>query len=125
MVLDACALYGDHSVFDEFSAVVYETEEADRLAKVLAQNKALALRHHGLLTVGHRVDEAAVWLYLLAKVCETHLLLSATMPGAEFPTIDSTQAQHTHDQVGQSLHGWLGFQSLWKKELDEELDLLD
>jgi ribulose-5-phosphate 4-epimerase/fuculose-1-phosphate aldolase len=122
---DACAFYGDHAIFDGFSGVVYDAEEGNRLARALGGNKALVLRHHGLLTVGRTVDEAAFWLHLLEKVCQTHLLLAATMPGAELPTIDPTQAGRTHDQVGQSLHGWLGFQPLWAKIISEEPDLLD
>ena len=59
---DACAFYGDHAVFDDYTGAVYEAEEASRYATALGSGKALLLKHHGLLTVGETVDEATFWL---------------------------------------------------------------
>ena len=56
---DACAFYGDHDVFDDYTGVVLDTEEGQRIAAALGDHKAVILRNHGLLTVGHSVDEAA------------------------------------------------------------------
>src|SRR5207249_8236829 len=58
---DACAFYGDHEVFDDFTGVVLDSDEGKRIAHTLAAHKAVILRNHGLLTVGHTVDEAAWW----------------------------------------------------------------
>ncbi|MGH9065435.1 MAG: class II aldolase/adducin family protein, partial [Acidimicrobiales bacterium] len=58
---DACAFYGEHALFDDYTGVVLEAEEGKRLAHTLGDNKAVILRNHGLLTVGHSVDEAAWW----------------------------------------------------------------
>src|SRR5271154_5964611 len=54
---DACAFYEDHVVFDDFSGVVYDTDECDRIAKTLGDKKAAILSNHGLLTVGQTVDQ--------------------------------------------------------------------
>ncbi len=56
---DSCAFYKDHSIFADFTGVVYDTSEGQRIAESLGQRKAVILRNHGLLTVGHTVDEAA------------------------------------------------------------------
>src|SRR5271169_2325532 len=56
---DSCAFYEDHVVFEDFTGVVEETSEGDRIASALGSRKAAILRNHGLLTVGHSVDEAA------------------------------------------------------------------
>ena len=56
---DSCSFYDDHSVFDDFTGVVLDTEEGKRIAYALGTGKAVILRNHGLLTVGHTVDEAA------------------------------------------------------------------
>ena len=56
---DACAFYEDHGLFDDYTGVVYETSEGDRIAQALGKRKAVILRNHGLLTVGDSVDEAA------------------------------------------------------------------
>ena len=53
---DSCAFYQDHGLFDDFTGVVYETSEGDRIAKALGTGKAVILRNHGLLTVGTSVD---------------------------------------------------------------------
>ena len=49
---DACAFYEDHGLFADFTGVVYETSEGERIAKALGTGKAAILRNHGLLTVG-------------------------------------------------------------------------
>ncbi len=49
---DACAFYEDHGLFDDFTGVVYETSEGDRIAQALGKCKAVILRNHGLMTVG-------------------------------------------------------------------------
>src|ERR1700704_5649278 len=47
---DACAFYEDHGLFDDYTGVVYETAEGDRIAQALGTGKAVILRNHGLLT---------------------------------------------------------------------------
>ena len=122
---DACAFYHDHALFDQYSGVVYDTEQADRLALALGINKAILLRHHGLLTVGQTVDEAAFWLHLLETCCATHLRLAAAMAGAPLPVIEHANALLAHDQVGLAAHGWLGFQPLWNQIVAEATDLFE
>lgn len=58
---DACAFYEDHSLFDDFTGVVLDLAEGDRIAAALGAYKAVILRNHGLLTAGKTVDEAAWW----------------------------------------------------------------
>src|SRR5215472_4347354 len=53
---DACAFYEDHALFDDYTGVVLDLEDGKRLAHALGDTKALILRNHGLLTVGHSVD---------------------------------------------------------------------
>ena len=49
---DACAFYEDHSLFDDYTGVVYDNSEGDRIAKALGPRKAVILQNHGILTVG-------------------------------------------------------------------------
>ena len=58
---DACSFFEDHGLFDDYTGVVIDVEEGKRIAHALGDNKAAILRNHGMLTVGHSVDEAA-WL---------------------------------------------------------------
>jgi ribulose-5-phosphate 4-epimerase/fuculose-1-phosphate aldolase len=126
---DACAFYGDHAVFDDFSGVVYRTDEGGAVARALGGNKALLLEHHGLLTVGQSVDEAAFWLHLLERCCEAQLLLASLPVGSDgsapYRALSPAIAAHTHEQVGQPIHGWMGFQPLYEEIVRAQPDVLD
>lgn len=54
---DACIFYKDHGLFNDYTGVVGETSEGDRIALALEDKKAVILQNHGLLTVGHRIEE--------------------------------------------------------------------
>jgi ribulose-5-phosphate 4-epimerase/fuculose-1-phosphate aldolase len=66
---DACAFYEDHGVFDDYTGVVVDTEEGKRIGAAIGDHKAVILRNHGLLTVGHTVDEAVWWPRRRARRC--------------------------------------------------------
>jgi ribulose-5-phosphate 4-epimerase/fuculose-1-phosphate aldolase len=119
---DACAFYQDHGLFDDFTGVVYETTEGDRIAKALGRNKAVILRNHGLLTVGATVDAAAWWFITMEHSCQTQLLAEAA--GKPIP-ISHEVASVTHTQIGDEYGGWFQFQPLWQKITREEPDLFE
>ncbi|MDP8938207.1 MAG: class II aldolase/adducin family protein, partial [Actinomycetota bacterium] len=52
---DACVFYDDHGLYDDYRGVVRETDEGKRIAHALGDAKAVILRNHGLLSVGHSV----------------------------------------------------------------------
>jgi ribulose-5-phosphate 4-epimerase/fuculose-1-phosphate aldolase len=119
---DSCAFYGDHSLFDDFTGVVVDPEEGKRIAVALGENKACILRNHGLLTVGHSVDEAAWWFITMERTCQAQLLAEA----AGTPRlIDEEDARLTATQVGGHYIGWLNFQPLYQRIVREQPDLLD
>ena len=68
---DSCAFYDDHVLFDDYTGVVLETDEGDRIAEALGDKRAAILKNHGLLTTGESVD-AALWAF---SVSYTHLTL--------------------------------------------------
>jgi len=119
---DACAFYEDHSLFTDFTGVVYETSEGERIAQALGDKKAVILRNHGHLTVGHTVDEAAWWFITMERSCQVQLLAEA----AGKPTkIDPVNAAITRQQVGSHMAGWFQFQPLWARIVREQPDLLE
>ena len=65
---DACAFYDDHALFDDYTGVVLDPEEGKRIAHALGERKAVILRNHGLLTVGHSVDEAVWWFITMERI---------------------------------------------------------
>jgi ribulose-5-phosphate 4-epimerase/fuculose-1-phosphate aldolase len=119
---DACAFYEDHALFDDYTGVVLDLEEGKRLAHALGDNKAVILRNHGLLTVGHSVDEAAWWFITMERSCQAQLLAEA----AGTPVlIEPDMAKLTSTQVGSHAGGHLSFQPLYEKIVREQPDLLD
>jgi ribulose-5-phosphate 4-epimerase/fuculose-1-phosphate aldolase len=119
---DVCAFYEDHGVFDDYTGVVLDLEEGKRLAHALGGYKAVILRNHGLLTVGHSVDEAAWWFITMERSCQAQLLAEA----AGRPVlIDPEMAKVTQGQVGSHVAGWYSFQPLFQRIVREQPDLLD
>src|SRR5580704_10613835 len=94
---DACAFYKDHALFDDYSGVVYDADEGDRIAKTLGDKKAVILSNHGLLTVGQTVDEAAWWFITMDRSCQAQLLAEAAGEPRKIP---QETAKLTHSQVG-------------------------
>jgi ribulose-5-phosphate 4-epimerase/fuculose-1-phosphate aldolase len=119
---DACAFFEDHSLFDDYTGVVLDVEEGKRIAAALGDNKAVILRNHGLLTVGHSVD-AAVWSFItMERSCQAQLLAQA----AGTPVlIDADMARKTFGQVGTPLSCYISFQPLWDMITREQPDLFD
>jgi len=120
---DACAFYGDHAVFDDYTGVVLDLEEGKRLARALGGRKAVILSNHGLLTVGQTsVDEAAWWFITMERTCQAQLLAEA----AGRPVgIDPDQAEKTARQVGHRMAGWRQFQPLYDWIISIQPDLFE
>ena len=119
---DACAFYDDHVRFDDYTGVVLDVEEGKRIAHALGGAKAAILANHGLLTVGHTVDEAAWWFITMERSCQAQLLAMAA--GAPDP-IDAETARLTASQVGSHMAGWFGFHPLYEQIIRSDPDLLE
>jgi ribulose-5-phosphate 4-epimerase/fuculose-1-phosphate aldolase len=119
---DVCAFYDDHAVFDDYTGVVLDIEEGKRIAHALGENKAAILRNHGLLTVGHSVDEAVWWFITMERSCQVQLLAEAAGTPVK---IDPEMAELTSRQVGSHFAGWFSFQPLFDRIVKEQPDLLD
>ncbi|WNV86142.1 class II aldolase/adducin family protein [Umezawaea sp. Da 62-37] len=119
---DACAFYDDHSVFEDYTGVVNDTEEGRKLAAALGSNKAVILRNHGLLTVGSTVDSAAWWFITMERSAQAQLIAKAA---GNTGLITPESAKLTHGQVGFELAGWFQFQPLFDQISRTEPDLFD
>jgi ribulose-5-phosphate 4-epimerase/fuculose-1-phosphate aldolase len=119
---DSCAFYEDHGLYDDFTGVVLDVNEGKRIAYALGGHKAVILRNHGLLTVGHSVEEAAWWFITMERSCQAQLLAEAA--GTPIP-IAPEAARVTREQVGSHEGGWFSFQPLLQKLLRSEPDLFD
>ncbi len=118
---EACAFYQDHALYDAYTGVTVDTEEARRIAVALGAFKAIVLRNHGLLTVGTSVDAAAWWFIALERCAQVQL----TARAAGKPVlIDHREAVATREQLGSDLVAWINYQPLWRRISRAEPELL-
>ena len=118
---DACAFYDDHVLFDDFSGVVLDNTEGERIAAALGDRKAAILLNHGLLTVGGSIEAAAWWYITMERTCQAQLLAEAAgTPRLIAPEV----AKQSYDIVGSELAGWFSFQPLYDVITEEQPELL-
>jgi ribulose-5-phosphate 4-epimerase/fuculose-1-phosphate aldolase len=120
---DACAFYDDHAVFNDFTGVVLDTSEGDRIGAALGSNKAVILANHGNLTVGTSIEACTWWFITMERTCQAQLMADASRH--EPVEISPEIAAMTHGQVGSEMAGWFNFQPLWDWISGEEPDLFD
>jgi ribulose-5-phosphate 4-epimerase/fuculose-1-phosphate aldolase len=119
---DSCAFYEDHVLFDDFSGVVLDNTEGERIAAALGDSKAAILQNHGLLTVGDSIDAAAWWYITMERSCQAQLLAEAA---GKPKLIEHDVALLTRETVGSALAGWFSFQPLYDVITQEQPELLD
>ena len=119
---DSCAFYEDHVLFDDFTGVVLDCSEGERIAAGLGDKKAAILQNHGLLTVGQSVDEACWWFVTMERSCQAQLMAEAV---GKPVLIKPEYATQTHGQVGSHLAGWFSFQPLYDVIVAEQPQLLE
>jgi ribulose-5-phosphate 4-epimerase/fuculose-1-phosphate aldolase len=119
---DACAFYADHSLFDDYTGVVNDPKEGERIAAALGSNKAVILRNHGLLTAGTTVDAAAWWFITMERSAQAQLVAKAAGSTVQ---ISPESAELTRGQVGSEFAGWFQFQPLYDQITRAEPDLFD
>jgi ribulose-5-phosphate 4-epimerase/fuculose-1-phosphate aldolase len=119
---DACAFYNDHGLYNDYNGVVLKTTEGKNISEALGNYKAIILRNHGLLTVGHTVDEAAWWFIKMDRSCQSQILAETIGNPIR---IDEDQAEKTRDQVGSKITGWFHFQPLFHRIVKVQPDFLE
>ncbi|KAF2642646.1 class II aldolase/adducin domain-containing protein [Massarina eburnea CBS 473.64] len=112
---DSCAFHDDHVVYNSFNGIVLAAEEGQNIAKALGPHKAALLQNHGLLTVGHSIEEAVFWFISLEKCCHSQLLADAAAAGTGGKTIkiDEEDAVYTRKTVGNPRAGWFSAKPLF------------
>ncbi|KAF8847754.1 aldolase [Acephala macrosclerotiorum] len=120
LVQDSCVFYNAHSVYNNFGGVVFQGDEAERLAQSISgKNKAVILQNHGLLTVGETVDEAAYLFQLMERLCEIQLKVeaAAAQGNLEKVFVKDKAAKYTFDMGQDPLILYQEFQPSFKYEL--------
>jgi ribulose-5-phosphate 4-epimerase/fuculose-1-phosphate aldolase len=118
---DACAFFEDHGLFDDYTGVVYESTEGERIAQALGSRKAVILRNHGLLTAGDTCEAAIWWFITMERSCQAQIAAESV---GKPHRISHENALLTRTQIGSPLAGWFQFQPLAARILKEQPDLL-
>lgn len=119
---DACAFYERHELFDQYTGVVLDLDEAKRIAERLGDGIALVLRNHGLLTVGGSVEEAAWWFIAMERSCQVQLQAEAA---GRPRVLEPAAARAACDAIGTPGIARLNFRPLYADILRRQPDLLD
>ena len=119
---DSCAFFEDHVLFDDFTGVVNDTSEGERIAKALGTKKAAILQNHGLLTAGKTIDEVAWWYITMERTCQAQLMAEAVGNPVK---IRPDVARLTRTQVGLPEAGYFSFQPIYNVALEENPDMFD
>ncbi|MFT4197315.1 MAG: class II aldolase/adducin family protein [Pseudoxanthomonas sp.] len=114
---EAAVFYERHAIYDSFAL-----GEGANVALALGENgRALVMRNHGILTVGHSIDEAAYLFISLEKICREQIYAQSL---GISQTIDEARARQIASRFDGGGAGWLNFQPLYQSIVAEQPDLL-
>lgn len=119
---ESAAFYGRQVLYDAYHGPTVTLEQGQDIAEALGDNRALLLRHHGLITVGGSLDEAVYWFFTYDACAQVQLLAQAA--GTPRP-LTYEQALAARAGFGDEQLGRFSFQLLWDEIVREEPDLLD
>ena len=83
----------------------------------------MILRNHGLLTVGHSVDEAVWWFITMERSCQAQLLAEAAGTPVLIDPEHGRSSPPTRS--ARTSPGYFSFQPLYDKIIREQPDLFD
>ena len=86
---------------DSYAGPAWDTEEGDRLAKVLGDKTVLFMANHGVATVGATVAEAYDRLYYIERVAQVQIF--AMWTGQRLKQLPENIVQKTKPPVGKEM----------------------
>lgn len=119
---DSCIFFEDHGLYLDYGGVANDVDEGKRIAAAVGEFKAAILANHGLITVGHSVDEALWWFVSMERSCQAELMAMAA--GDPVPIPDE-QALAVRADIGDHRAGWFSAQPLFDHILADQPDLLE
>ncbi|MGH8160942.1 MAG: class II aldolase/adducin family protein [Gammaproteobacteria bacterium] len=121
IIQESCAFWNDHVLFEDYRGLVLDKSEGELIAATLGTARAAILRHHGFLTVGGSVEEAAWWFITMDRAAEMQLLAeSAGAPRA----MSEDQATLAHRQFGNANMARHSFKLIADLVFEQEPDVL-
>ena len=72
MIQDS-AMFHNRISYHDWQGMSTEIDECEQISKSLADNKAMILRNHGLLTCGETIGETFMLMYYLDRACKNQI----------------------------------------------------
>jgi ribulose-5-phosphate 4-epimerase/fuculose-1-phosphate aldolase len=94
---DACSFFEDIVVYDQFTGVTDQRDDASQVAAALGNRRAAILRNHGILTVSRSIQQAVVDHVDLERLCAVQLEALACAHSAKLTEISPEVARHTKE----------------------------
>lgn len=109
MLEDGLGVYSQHScrfyqriAYHEYSGILFDYSEKNRLIASLGDRDTLILRNHGLVTMGETIGDAFFVMYNLEHSARTQLMAMAT--GQKLTQISPDVADYTSNQMNHPNH---------------------
>jgi ribulose-5-phosphate 4-epimerase/fuculose-1-phosphate aldolase len=77
--------------YHEFEGITVNPDERSRMLASVGDKRCVILRNHGLLSWGHDIAEAFMWLWTLQRACDVQV--AALSAGAMHAVSDAARAQ--------------------------------
>jgi ribulose-5-phosphate 4-epimerase/fuculose-1-phosphate aldolase len=77
--------------YHEFEGITVNPDERSRMLASVGEKRCVILRNHGLLSWGHDIAEAFMWLWTLQRACDVQV--AALSAGAMHAVSDAARAQ--------------------------------
>ncbi|HVV60128.1 MAG TPA: class II aldolase/adducin family protein [Pseudolabrys sp.] len=109
MLSQAAIRFYNRVGYHGYEGITEDFEERARINRDLGKNRALIMRHHGLLTVGKTAREAFVLMKSLIEAAKIQLMMEATGEKlVEVPAdvCEKTAKQYEHHDSGRGSADW-------------------
>jgi ribulose-5-phosphate 4-epimerase/fuculose-1-phosphate aldolase len=113
----ALRFYDEVAYDEEYNGLAMQTDEGERLGKVLDGKRILLMANHGITVIGGSVAEAFNDLYFFERAC--HVQFIAMQSGKALKKVPTQIAQSTFSGIDPNRHARLHFDAL-KRVLDRE-----
>lgn len=123
LVQESCAFYKNHAVMNDYDGIISEPLQAVSVAQALGEKRAVTLMHHGSITVGTSVEEAAWWFITLDRCCEIEMRARAT--GCQVHEMPDEWASLASRQFGNPGKARVSFGMLFDVALSKYPGMLD
>lgn len=120
--MDATPLFDDVAYLAEWPGVPLADDEGRIISEAIGKKRAILLAHHGLLTLGKTIEEAAALAVFFERAAALHMRARAV--GAIKP-IDPARARESHDFLLQPLVVNATFNAFARAVLRETPEVLD